>query len=180
MQRAYTAVPFVRVSQRKRVPTTNWLSTFIMISSAFWSFVFLAEETSPYLLLGAQDQRLVRSKINCLVGPREPLLATVKRGKLAWFGRVTRHDSLSKTSFRASWIVGDDVVGRGNVGWTTWKSRHSCPCRNCSQGSPAGKKTEILFLLNRPLCPPEDPFDQGTELNWTAFGIFEFSIGWKC
>ena len=23
------------------------------------------------------------------------------------------------------------------------------------------KKTEILFLLNRPLCPPEDPSDQG-------------------
>ena len=39
----------------------------------------------------------VRSKINVLVGPQEPLLATVKRRKLAWFGQVTRRDSLSKT-----------------------------------------------------------------------------------
>ena len=39
----------------------------------------------------------VQSKINFLVGPREPFLAIVKRRKLAWFGHVTRHDSLSKT-----------------------------------------------------------------------------------
>ena len=39
----------------------------------------------------------VWSKINFLVGPQEPLLATVKRWKLAWFGHVTCHDSLSKT-----------------------------------------------------------------------------------
>ena len=38
----------------------------------------------------------MRSKINSFVGPREPLLATVKRRKLAWFGHVTRHDGLSK------------------------------------------------------------------------------------
>ena len=31
------------------------------------------------------------------MGPQQPLLATVKRRKLAWFGHVTRHDSLSKT-----------------------------------------------------------------------------------
>ena len=37
------------------------------------------------------------SKINFLVGPQEPLLATVRRRKLAWFRHVTRHDSLSKT-----------------------------------------------------------------------------------
>ena len=39
----------------------------------------------------------VQSKINFLVGPQEHLLATVKRWKLAWFGHVTRYDSLSKT-----------------------------------------------------------------------------------
>ena len=44
----------------------------------------------------------VRNKINFLVGPQEPLLATVKRRKLAWFGHVTRHDSLSKTTFRGT------------------------------------------------------------------------------
>ena len=39
----------------------------------------------------------VWSKINFLVGLQEPLLATVKRRKLAWFGHVTRVDSLSNT-----------------------------------------------------------------------------------
>ena len=45
----------------------------------------------------------VRSKINFLVGPQEPLLATVKRRKLAWFGHVTHVVATAspKPSFRA-------------------------------------------------------------------------------
>ena len=39
----------------------------------------------------------VRKKIKDLVGPQEPLLATVKQRKLVWFGHVTRHTTLSKT-----------------------------------------------------------------------------------
>ena len=39
----------------------------------------------------------VQSRINFLLGPQEPLLATVERQKIAWFRHVTRHDSLSKT-----------------------------------------------------------------------------------
>ena len=39
---------------------------------------------------------------NFLVGPPEPVLATVMRRKLAWFGHITRH--------RATWRVGDHVV----------------------------------------------------------------------
>ena len=39
----------------------------------------------------------VQRKINYPVGPQEPLLATVKRRKRAWFRHVTRCDSLSKT-----------------------------------------------------------------------------------
>ncbi|KAH3736919.1 hypothetical protein DPMN_043495 [Dreissena polymorpha] len=31
-----------------------------------------------------------------LVGPHEPLLATVKRQNMVWFGHVTRHESLCK------------------------------------------------------------------------------------
>ena len=99
----------------------------------------------------------------------ESLLATVKRAKENLHGSSMSH---------APWIVGNAVVGRENAGWTTSKSGHSCPCQNCSQGSHA-EKTGIGFLLNRPLCPPDDPFDQGTEINWNAFRIFEFSVGWK-
>ena len=50
----------------------------------------------PCLLLGAQDQQLGAEQDQLPCGPQEPLLANVKRQKLAWFGRVTRHDSLSK------------------------------------------------------------------------------------
>ena len=39
----------------------------------------------------------VQRKINFLVGPKEPLLETVKRQKLARFGHITRYDSFSKT-----------------------------------------------------------------------------------
>ena len=48
----------------------------------------------------------VRSKINFLVGPQEPLQATVKGWKLAWFGHVTRHDRLSKTILQGTLEAG--------------------------------------------------------------------------
>jgi hypothetical protein len=36
------------------------------------------------------------------VAPQEPLLATVERRKLAWFGHVTRHNSLCKTILQST------------------------------------------------------------------------------
>ena len=39
----------------------------------------------------------VRSEINFLKGPQEPLLAIVKKRKLASFGHASRHDSLPQT-----------------------------------------------------------------------------------
>ena len=53
----------------------------------------------------------VRSKINSFVGPQEPLLATIKRQRLAWFRHVIRHDSLSKT------ILQGTMEGRWHWGW---------------------------------------------------------------
>ena len=58
----------------------------------------------------------VRSKINFLVGPQEPLLASVKRRKLAWFGHVTRHDSLSKTILHGT-MEGGRRCGRQRKCW---------------------------------------------------------------
>ena len=83
-----------------------------------------------------KTNRWARNKINFLVGPQKPLLTTVKRRKLAWFGHVTRRDSLSKKSFRALWRVGDAVVDRGNAGWTTSKSGYPCPCLLYTSPSP--------------------------------------------
>ena len=74
-----------------------------------------------------------------------------------------------KPTFRAPWRMGDAVVSKGNAGWTTSKSGHPCPCKNCSQWPPA-EKTGRGSLLNRPPStpppPPDDSMGKGTELNW--------------
>ncbi|GFR72522.1 tenascin [Elysia marginata] len=58
----------------------------------------------------------VRELVVAYVGPQEPLLATVKRRKLAWFGHVTRHDSLSKTIFQGT-VEGKRRRGRQRKAW---------------------------------------------------------------
>ena len=58
----------------------------------------------------------VRGKINFLVDPQEPLLATVKRRKLAWFVHVTCHDSLSKTILQGT-LEGGRSRGRQRKCW---------------------------------------------------------------
>ena len=69
--------------------------------------------------------------------------------------------------FRAPWRVGDAMVGRGNVGWTTSKSEQpfSMPelltlasCRKTGRGS----------LLNHLSYPCNDPTGQGTEPSGTS------------
>ena len=62
---------------------------------------------------------LVRRKMNFLLDPQERIMATAKRQKLAWFGHVTRHDSLPRPILQGTMGVGNAVVGRGNAGWTT-------------------------------------------------------------
>ena len=120
------------------------------------------EETSSYLLLGDW----VWKKINFLLGPQEPLLATVMWQKRAWFCMSHATTASPKPSFRAPGRVDDAVVSRGTAGWTTSESGHICLCQNRSQGPVAGK-TGRGSLLNHPSCPPDDPSSQGTELNWT-------------
>ncbi|GFS04037.1 endonuclease-reverse transcriptase [Elysia marginata] len=58
----------------------------------------------------------VRELVVAYVGPQEPLLATVKRRKLAWFGHVTRHDSLSKTILQGT-VKGKRRRGRQKKAW---------------------------------------------------------------
>ena len=67
----------------------------------------------------------IRSKINFMVSPQEPLLATVKRRKLAWFGDVTRHDSLSKTILQGT-----------PVGWRRCGRQRKCWMDNIKQWAP--------------------------------------------
>ena len=106
----------------------------------------------------------VQSKINFLVGPLEPFLATVKRRKLAWLEHVTCPDSRYKTILR-----GTSEVSRRRAGWTTSESGHPCLCQNCSQGTPA-EKTGRGSLLDRTSCAPWRPNQSRdwTELNWNV------------
>ena len=57
----------------------------------------------------------VRNKIEIYAGVQEPLLSIVKRRKLAWFGHVCRHDSLSKTILQGT-VEGWKSRGEKNKG----------------------------------------------------------------
>ncbi|GFR94579.1 endonuclease-reverse transcriptase [Elysia marginata] len=101
----------------------------------------------------------VRELVVAYVGPPEPLLATVKRRKLAWFGHVTRHDSLSKTILQGT-VEGKRRRGRQKMAW----------CDNIKEWTgmamPGKPQTEMhgdrkLILL--PSDPPDDPTGRGTE-----------------
>ena len=59
----------------------------------------------------------VRKTVCSLVGPQEPLLATVKRRKMIWFGHVTRHDSLCKTIMQGT-VEGGRRRGRQRKSWS--------------------------------------------------------------
>ena len=97
--------------------------------------------------------------------PQEPLLASVKRRKLAWFGHVTRRN-ISKTILQGT-LEGGRRHGRRRKCWVDnikeWTSLPKpelltkASCRMTGRGS----------LLNRPSCPPDVPIGQGTELNCT-------------
>ena len=76
----------------------------------------LLEETSPTSYLEHMTNDWVRSKINFLVDAQESLLVIVKRRKLAWFGHVTRHDSLSKTILQGT-VGGGRLLGRQMKCW---------------------------------------------------------------
>ena len=87
-------------------------------------------------------------------------------GNLHGFGMSHSVTASPKSFFRAAWRVGDYVSSRGNAGWTTSKSGHSCLCQNCSRGPPV-EQTGRGSLPNHPACSPYNPIGQGTELNWT-------------
>ena len=109
----------------------------------------------------------VWSKINFLVGPQEPLMATVKRRKLAWFGHVTRHDGLSKTILQSTEEGGRHLGQQRKCWMDNIKYLTSLPMPEllkmafCKTKNKTGRK----YLLNRLSSPSNSPISQGTELN---------------
>jgi len=58
----------------------------------------------------------VWTTVNQHAGQQEPLLSTIKRRKLAWYGHVTHHDSLSKTILQG-YMDGKRKRGRPRKTW---------------------------------------------------------------
>ena len=58
----------------------------------------------------------VKETITILVGKYEPLLTTIKRKKLSYYGHLCRHDSLSKTVMQGR-VEGTRVRGRPKKDW---------------------------------------------------------------
>ena len=69
------------------------------------------EETSPHLLLGPQDQRLGAKQDQLPFGSTGTSSGNCQ--ELAWFGHVTRHDNLSKTTPQGILDVGRRLGPRG-------------------------------------------------------------------
>ena len=103
----------------------------------------------------------VRSKTNLFWNLLWQLL---RDGNLHHSGMSHAKTTSLKPSFMAPWRVGDAVVGTGNVGWTTWKSGHPCPCQNCSQGPPAEKTGRRSCWIVSHVSPTTQSIK---ELNWT-------------
>ena len=124
------------------------------------------EETSPISFFEHKANDCMQNKINFLVGPQEPRLATVRRRKLAWFGHVPRHDSLSKTILRGT-LEGGQRRGRqrkcwmDNIKeWTTLPMPKLLTRTSCRKD---GKRKSAESSR----MSPDETIGQGTELNWT-------------
>ena len=63
-----------------------------------------------------KTNEFVRATIKKKVGKQEELLSTIKRRKMAWFGHVTRHQTLSKTILQGT-VPGSRKRGRQRKQW---------------------------------------------------------------
>ena len=75
------------------------------------------ETTRRYLRFRAQDHRLDAKRGQVPYGPTWTSSGNYQQETFAWFGLVTRRDSLSKSIRRGTLEEGDATVSRGNC-WT--------------------------------------------------------------
>ena len=66
--------------------------------------------------LQRQTNRSVRHQAEAACGKQEPLLSTVKRRKLNWFGHICRHNTLAKTILQGT-VAGGRKRGRPRKTW---------------------------------------------------------------
>eukprot|EP00914_Ancora_sagittata_P016494 GHVO01032804.1.p1 GENE.GHVO01032804.1~~GHVO01032804.1.p1 ORF type:complete len:141 (-),score=18.55 GHVO01032804.1:365-787(-) len=65
-----------------------------------------------------RTHEFVIGEVTRLAGKQEPLLATVKRRKMIWFGHVNRHNTLSKTILQGT-VEGKRKRGRQKKNWSS-------------------------------------------------------------
>ena len=96
----------------------------------------------------------VRSTVELYIGPQEPLLATVKRRKLTFFGHTTRHDSLCKTIMQGT-IEGGRRRGRQRKNWTdnikSWTGLSTPELLAAASDRDAWRKLSHASALRSPL-----------------------------
>ena len=144
-----------RLNRIWRCNTISFASKLLVNKSLLTAILRYGCETSTFLLTEKKKKKDPGFQ-NQAHEVQEPLLATVKRRKLAWFGHVTRHESLSKTILQGT-VEGWRRRGRQRKCWMgDIKEWTSCPCQNCSQG-PSAERTARRALPNRPSCPNNDP-----------------------
>ena len=105
----------------------------------------------------------MRSKINFLSSPQEPVLATDRRQKVAWFRHVT---GLPETILQGTFEGGrhrdwQRKCGMDNIKeWTSLLMPELFTRASCRKQT--NKQTGSGSRLNCPLCLPNDPIGQGT------------------
>ena len=105
--------------------------------------------------------------------PQEPLRATVKRWKLAWFGHVTRHDSLPQTILQGT-FEGGRRRGRQRKCWVdNIKEWATLPMPELLTRATCRKDWKRISAESS-LVSPDGLIGQGTELNWTLFSYTNY------
>ena len=98
----------------------------------------------------------VRQKIKELVGEQEPLLATVKRRKLTFFGHTIRHNSLNKTIVQGT-LEGQRRRGRPRKSWLSnileWTEMELTDVLTAAQGRDEWRMIARTAALRSPLRP---------------------------
>ena len=117
------------------------------------------EETSPHLLLGAQDQRLGVEQDQHPCGSTETSCGNCQETETSVIRACL---SLRQPLQNQPGILGvcDAMVSMDIKEWTSLSVPEL-------QWSPA-EKTGRSSLLNRPSCPHDDPIGEETELRWLS------------
>ena len=106
----------------------------------------------------------VHKEITARAGPQENLVGIVKRRKLAWFGHITRHDSLAKTVMQGT-LEGGRKRGRQAKCWADnlkeWTRLDSPTLTRLAEDRLAWRSLSHNVSTMSPLRLPS----QGTELN---------------